>query len=212
MVPRLRIAGCAICGMARAISGACLAISAERSCVTWRAKAPNAIVINEYTLFPEHCRFELPDLYFGSSAASGLGWGAGAALGAKLASPNSPVMAVLGDGAYMFSNPAAVHHASALHDLPVLFVVMNNAMWGAVERSTLAMYPGGLASRSNDPSFVQLRKLPAFEKICEAAGGYGERVDDPAALPSALERAISIVKNEGRQALLNVICGPGGTA
>ena len=38
-------------------------------------------------------------------------------------------MAVVGDGAYMFSNPAAVHHASALHDLPVLFVVMNNAMW-----------------------------------------------------------------------------------
>src|SRR5262252_9014193 len=135
-----------------------------------RAKAPQTIVINEYTLFAEHCRFDEPDLYFGSSAASGLGWGAGAALGAKLARPDTPVMAVLGDGAYMFSNPAAVHHASALHDLPVLFVVMNNSMWGAVERSTLAMYPGGLAAKSNDPSFVQLHKLPAFEKICEAAG------------------------------------------
>ena len=177
-----------------------------------RAKAPQTIVINEYTLFAEHCRFDEPDLYFGSSAASGLGWGAGAALGAKLARPDTPVMAVLGDGAYMFSNPAAVHHASALHDLPVLFVVMNNSMWGAVERSTLAMYPGGLAAKSNDPSFVQLHKLPAFEKICEAAGGYGERVDDPAALPGALERAMSLVKNEKRQALLNVICGPGGSA
>jgi len=177
-----------------------------------RAKAPQTIVINEYTLFAEHCRFDEPDLYFGSSAASGLGWGAGAALGAKLARPDTPVMAVLGDGAYMFSNPAAVHHASALHDLPVLFVVMNNSMWGAVERSTLAMYPGGLAAKSNDPSFVQLHKLPAFEKICEAADGYGERVDDPAALPGALERAMSLVKNEKRQALLNVICGPGGSA
>jgi acetolactate synthase-1/2/3 large subunit len=177
-----------------------------------RAKDARTIVINEYTLYPEHCRFELPDLYFGSSSASGLGWGAGAALGAKLARPDSPVMAVVGDGAYMFSNPAAVHHASALHELPVLFVVMNNAMWGAVERSTRAMYPGGLAARSNDPSFVHLRNLPAFEKFCEAAGGYGERVDDPASLPSALERAISVVKDEKRQALLNVICGPGGTA
>jgi acetolactate synthase I/II/III large subunit len=177
-----------------------------------RAKQPQAIVINEYTLFPEHCRFERADLYFGSSSASGLGWGAGAALGARLARPHSPVMAVLGDGAYMFSNPAAVHHASALHDLPVLFVVMNNAMWGAVRRSTLAMYPGGLASTSNDPCFVALGKLPAFEQICEAAGGYGERVDDPASLPGALERAMSAVANERRQALLNVICGPGGTA
>jgi acetolactate synthase-1/2/3 large subunit len=177
-----------------------------------RAKDPHCIAINEYTLFPEHCRFEFPDLYFGSSSASGLGWGPGAALGAKLARPDSPVMAVVGDGAYMFSNPAAVHHASALHDLPVLFVVMNNAMWGAVERSTRAMYPDGLASRSNQPAFVQLGKLPAFEQICEAAGGYGERVEDPTALPDALERAISVVKNERRQALLNVICGPGGTA
>ena len=177
-----------------------------------RAKDRNCIVINEYTLFAEHCTFESPDLYFGSSSASGLGWGAGAALGAKLARPDSPVMAVLGDGAYMFSNPAAAHHASALHDLPVLFVVMNNSMWGAVERSTRAMYPDGLASRSNQPTFVQLGKLPAFEQICQAAGGYGERVEDPAALPDALQRAMSVVKNEKRQALLNVICRPGGTA
>jgi acetolactate synthase I/II/III large subunit len=177
-----------------------------------RAKGPHCIVINEYTLFPEHCAFEFPDLYFGSSSASGLGWGAGAALGAKLARPHSPVMAVIGDGAYMLCNPAAVHHASALHDLPVLFVVMNNAMWGAVQRSTLAMYPDGLASRSNEPCFVALGKLPAFEKICEAAGGYGERVEDAASLPGALERAMSVVKHERRQALLNVICGPGGTA
>jgi acetolactate synthase-1/2/3 large subunit len=177
-----------------------------------RAKEPHCIVINEYTLFPEHCTFDAPDLYFGSSSASGLGWGAGAALGAKLARPESPVIAVLGDGAYMFSNPAAAHHASALHDLPVLFVVMNNGMWGAVERSTRAMYPDGLASKSNDPPFVHLRKLPAFERICEAAGGYGERVEDAAALPAALERALAVVTNERRQALLNVICGPGGTA
>src|SRR6516225_4015210 len=177
-----------------------------------RAKDPHCIVINEYTLFLEQCTFELPDLYFGSSSASGLGWGAGAALGAKLARPERPVMAVLGDGAYMFGNPAAVHHASALHELPVLFVVMNNGMWGAVERSTLAMYPDGLAARSNEPPFVALQKLPAFEKICEAAGGYGERVEEPAALPAALERALTVVRNEKRQALLNVICGPGGTA
>jgi len=183
----------------------------RRHCVD-RAKDPHCIVINEYTLFLEQCTFELPDLYFGSSSASGLGWGAGAALGAKLARPERPVMAVLGDGAYMFGNPAAVHHASALHELPVLFVVMNNGMWGAVERSTLAMYPDGLAARSNEPPFVALQKLPAFEKICEAAGGYGERVEEPTALPGALQRAMSVIKDERRQALLNVICGPGGTA
>jgi acetolactate synthase I/II/III large subunit len=177
-----------------------------------RARDPRSIVVNEYTLFAEHCTFDEPDLYFGSSSASGLGWGAGAALGAKLARPDRQVIAVLGDGAYMFSNPAAVHHASTLHELPVLFVVMNNAMWGAVDRSTRAMYPDGRAAKSNDPPFVQLKQLPAFERICEAAGGYGERVEDPAALPAALDRALAVIANEKRQALLNVICGAGGTA
>jgi acetolactate synthase-1/2/3 large subunit len=177
-----------------------------------RAKTPSTIVINEYTLFPEYCSFESPDLYFGSSSASGLGWGTAAALGAKLARPERPVIAVVGDGAYMFSNPAAVHHASAMHDLPVLFVVMNNGMWGAVQRSTLAMYPDGLASKSNAQSFVSLGKLPAFERICESAGGYGARVEDAAELSGALERALAVVEKERRQALVNVICGPGGTA
>jgi acetolactate synthase I/II/III large subunit len=51
--------------------------------------------------------------------------------------------------------------------------------------------------------------LPAFEQVCAAAGGYGERVEDPAALPAAFERALHAVNVEKRQALLNVICrGP----
>jgi acetolactate synthase I/II/III large subunit len=171
-----------------------------------RAKDANAIVVNEYTLDLNHCAFEQPDLYFGSSAASGLGWGAGAALGAKTAAPGQTVVAVMGDGAYMFSNPAAVHHAAAMHDLPVLFVVMNNSRWNAVRRSTLAMYPGGRTSKSNTAPFMELGKLPAFEQICASAGGYGERVEVAAELPAAFERAMAVVRNERRQALLNVIC------
>lgn len=71
--------------------------------------------------------------------------------------------------------------------------------------------PAGLAAsitsfkRSNDASFTRLENLPAFEQICAAAGGYGERVEDPAELPADIQRALSVVKNEGRQALLNVI-------
>ena len=172
------------------------------------AMDPRAILVNEYTLRLDHCDFEHADSYFGSSSASGLGWGAGAALGAKLGAPERPVIAVVGDGAYLFSNPAAVHHAAALHELPVLFVVMNNAMWNAVRRFTVGMYPRGKAAKSNRSAFTRLDRLPAFEQICAAAGGYGERVDDPAQLPGAVERAMAVVANEKRQALLNVMCSP----
>ena len=173
------------------------------------ARDPNSILVNEYTLMPEHCPSTRPGGFFGSSPAAGLGWGAGAALGVKLADPDRQVVAVLGDGSYLFANPVAVHHAAAAHRLPVLFVVVNNAMWGAVRRATLGMYPQGEAARSNRPPFIDLEELPAFEQVCAAAGGYGERVDDPAALPGAFERALHAVTVEKRQALLNVICrGP----
>jgi acetolactate synthase I/II/III large subunit len=169
-------------------------------------KPEDAMLVNEYTLMPEHCGSNQPGSYFGSSTASGLGWGGGAALGAKLAAPDRLVIAVLGDGSHLFGNPVALHHAASVHNLPVLFVVMNNAMWGAVRRATLGMYPQGEAARSNKPPLIDLDELPAFEQVCAAAGGYGERVDDPAALPGALERAVRAVTVEKRQALLNVIC------
>jgi len=41
--------------------------------------------------------------------------------------------------------------------------------------------------------------------VCQAAGGYGERVEDPAEVPAALERALRIVQQEQRQALLNMV-------
>ena len=152
------------------------------------ARDPDSVLVNEYTLLPEHCPSTRPGSFFGSSPAAGLGWGAGAALGVKLAEPDRQVIAVLGDGSYLFSNPVAVHHAAAAHRLPVLFVVINNAMWGAVRRATLGMYPQGEAARSNQPPFIDLDELPAFEQVCAAAGGYGERVEDPADLPAASAR------------------------
>jgi acetolactate synthase-1/2/3 large subunit len=174
------------------------------------ARDPEGVIVNEYTLLPEHCPSTRAASFFGSSPAAGLGWGAGAALGVKLAEPDRQVVAVLGDGSYVVANPVAVHHASTLHRLPVLFVVVNNAMWGAVRRATLGMYPEGEAARSNRPPFIDLEDLPAFEQVCAAAGGYGERVEDPAELPAALGRALHAVIVEKRQALLNVICQGGG--
>ncbi len=174
------------------------------------ARDLQSTIVNEYTLLPEHCPSTRPGSFFGSSPAAGLGWGAGAALGVKLAEPEQQVIAVLGDGSYLFSNPVAVHHAAAVHRLPVLFVIVNNAMWGAVRRATLGMYPQGEAARSNRPPFIDLDELPAFEQVCAAAGGYGERVEDPAELPAAFKRAFHAVNIEKRQALLNVICQGGG--
>lgn len=169
------------------------------------AKDDNTLVFNEYTLNVEHCPFNKPGTFFASSTASGLGWGMGAALGGKLAAPEKTVIATLGDGSYLFSNPVTGHYASSDNDLPILTIVMNNGMWNAVRKATSMVYPDGAAAKSNTLLISELKGLPAFETICEASGGYGERVEDPAMLPAAIERALKHVR-AGRQALLNVIC------
>jgi acetolactate synthase-1/2/3 large subunit len=148
--------------------------------------------------------FTKPGSYFSHSPTGGLGWGLGAALGAKLASPDQTVIAVLGDGAYMFGNPTPAHYVAQANRLPFLTVILNNAMWGAVHRSTTTLYPGGYAARDNQTPLTFMEPSPGFEKVVEASGGYGELVEHPDQLPGALQRALKAVKTEGRQALLNV--------
>jgi len=88
--------------------------------------------------------------------------------------------------------------------LPVLYVIFNNARWAAVHRSTLGIYPKGYASETPFPPFATLEPSPRFEHVIQASGGHGERVNDPARLMPALERAMKVVRDEKRQALVNV--------
>jgi acetolactate synthase-1/2/3 large subunit len=168
-------------------------------------KGDDALVFNEYHVRPEHCRFERSGSYFAVSPAGGLGWSICAALGAKLAEPDRLVIAAIGDGGYIFANPTACHWVAEAHRLPILTVVFNNQMWGAVRNATLSMYGQGAAAQDAGRLLADLRPSPAFEKVIEAQGGYGEHVTDPRALPDALRRAVAMVRS-GRQALLNVVC------
>ena len=166
---------------------------------------PDAIVINEYSFRQEYCPLERPGSLFSVASAGGLGWGFPAALGAKLAAPERMVVAFLGDGAYMFANPTACHWVAEERGLPVLTIVYNNALYGAVRRATLDMYPNSTAATEDGRRLADLGRGPAFEHVVEAHRGHGERVEHPAQLPAALQRATAAVR-AGRQALVNVIC------
>ncbi|HEX9432275.1 MAG TPA: thiamine pyrophosphate-requiring protein [Burkholderiales bacterium] len=162
------------------------------------------ILINEYPTVLEEMTIKEPGRYFGNASAGGLGWGLGAALGAKLATPDKTVICALGDGAYMFGNPTAGHYVSEAMHLPVLFIIANNARWAAVHRSTLSTYPKGHAAEMKQPPFATLEPSPRFEHVIQASGGHGERVSEPKELMPVLERALKVVKEEKRQALVNV--------
>jgi acetolactate synthase-1/2/3 large subunit len=164
------------------------------------------IVVNEYDLDATQCTFTRPGSYFAAPPSGGLGWGLGAALGAKLAAPDHRVICCVGDGAYIFGSPTASHFVSRAYNLPVLFVVFNNRTWNAVKRAVQTYARDGWAVRTDSMPLTALEPSPDYEMICRASGGHGEKVEDPAALGDALRRGLRIVTEEKRQVVLNVIC------
>jgi acetolactate synthase-1/2/3 large subunit len=165
---------------------------------------PDAVIFNEYPLRADHCAREKPGTLFGLGPAGGLGWGFGAALGAKLAAPEKFVVATLGDGSYMFANPTAGHWVAGAHKIPVLIIVFNNSRYGAVRRATLSMFKDGAAGESDGRFLADLDPAPPYDLMAAAQGTYAQRIERPADVPDALHRAREAVMN-GRQALINVI-------
>lgn len=170
------------------------------------------LVINEYDLKAPYSEIRAPGNYFSVSPAGSLGWGVGAALGAKLAAPHKNVIAVVGDGAYIFNNPSACHMVSAMYQLPILVVVCDNGGWNAPLMATKAVHPKGWAVRSENFPLTRFTAQPVYEMFVQAYGGYGVSVKAPGELPDVLAQALKIVQEERRQAVVHVVCaGAGGS-
>jgi acetolactate synthase-1/2/3 large subunit len=166
---------------------------------------PDALIFNEYQLRIDHCPRTRPGTYFALSQAGGLGWSVGAALGARLAAPDRFVVAAIGDGGFIFANPTACHWAAQAHDLPILMVIFNNARYAAVRNATMSMFASGASGRENGLGLADLSPSPPFEKVAQAHGGFGARVEKPAELPGVLAAAREAVEKEKRHALVNVV-------
>lgn len=166
------------------------------------------ILIGEAVTSPLFPALDLhtPGSYFDMPPAGHLGWGLGAAIGAKFAAPDRTVIVAEGDGAYMFCVPTAAHFTAQKYGIAFLTVIYNNQAWNASLNTVRELYPDGVAEQSKNFPGCDLTPSPRFELTAEACGAYAERVEDPAELPAAFQRALRVVKEEKRQALLNVIC------
>ena len=180
----------------------------------WFSHCLNAIIDPDATIMREAPQLLLPYLaleneyaLFNAGAAGGLGWGLGAALGAKLGAPDRTLIAVEGDGSYMFNVPIAAHYVAMEMDLPFLTIIMNNRRWNEVRAATKHIYPTGSAITSNRRApLTHFDERLDLSKAVQAVGGHGEQVTHPSDLPEALRRALRMVKDERRQVVLDVIC------
>jgi len=167
----------------------------------------NTIVISEgishYHTICDHLQMDRPGSLFASGGGS-LGYSGGAAIGAKLARPEATVLALCGDGSYMFSVPSSVHWIARAYGTPFLTVIFNNRGWKSPKLSTLAVHPAGYASRANTLD-VSFDPPPDYAGIAAAAGGaLALSVRRPEDLAPALAAALQTVREEGRCAVVDV--------
>jgi acetolactate synthase-1/2/3 large subunit len=163
-----------------------------------------AVVFGELGVVPGAMRVNGPNRIFSNPHSGGLGWALPAALGAQLADRERLVIACIGDGSYMFANPTACHQIAEALGLPILTIIKNNGMWNAVRRSVINSYPDGVAAKANSMPLTSLEPAPDYGMVAAASRAYVERIEDGEDLPDALARAVAVIRNERRQAFLDV--------
>lgn len=164
----------------------------------------NSILLEETTPgagLKDQLRCTRPGSFFANPGSAG-GWAAGAAFGAKLAAPGRDVIAVCGDGFYMFGAPSVALWSAAHHRAPFLAVVYQNRSYSTGTVRLRQTYPDGYATRSGSEGGYFDPPID-FAREAEAAGAYGENVREPHEVGPALERGLEQTRR-GRPAVIAI--------
>jgi benzoylformate decarboxylase len=166
------------------------------------ALPPDAIVVDESITasidLARTVQFERAGDYVGARGG-GIGQALPGALGVKLAHPDRPVVALSGDGSAMYSIQAL--WTAAHHDLPVVFVILNNREYRILKHNmdTYRQRFGAKLDRGY-PNMDLVAPDLGFVDIARGLGVEGMRVSTPSELRPALVKALAA----GRPFLLDV--------
>jgi thiamine pyrophosphate-dependent acetolactate synthase large subunit-like protein len=122
-----------------------------------------------------------------------LGYGLPAAIGAKVADPQAPVVALLGDGGVMFTLAELATAADLAVPLPI--VVVDNSGYGEIRNEMIDR---------DDPVHAVTFRSPDFAAIGRAVGCHGVTLDGPAGLAEAVRSALAA----DRPTVLHLRCVP----
>jgi len=113
-----------------------------------------------------------------------LGFGMPAAIGAKLACPDKPVVAIAGDGAFMYT--ASDLATAVQHNVNIKVVICNSQGFEAIKRHQIRRFGRAVAYEHTSPS--------DFAQFAEAFGAEGLKIDSHEELPEALEKVLKTDK------------------
>lgn len=143
--------------------------------------------------------FDEPGSLLGITGGA-LGWGMGGALGVKLAAPNRPVVAVVGDGSSMMTVQALWTAANA--NIPVVYVICGNNAY-RVLKLNMNLYKTHILGEQSPQSRYIAMDFPSplnIAGIAEAMGVDSSRIHNPADIAPALTRAVAL----GKPAVLDI--------
>ncbi len=139
-------------------------------------------------------------VWIGTSGGS-LGWGVGAAIGAKLGRPELPVVLSIGDGSVMYS--ASAFWSMARYGVPVLTIVWNNYNYQTV-RNAFYRLQGSAAREEKYPGMFLGDPEIDFAMLAKSQGVPGERVTEPDQIAPAIRRGLDATKR-GEPYLVEVV-------
>jgi acetolactate synthase-1/2/3 large subunit len=122
-----------------------------------------------------------PRTFITSGGLGTMGFGFPAAIGAKVARPEVPVVDIAGDGSFMMTENSLA--TSVSEQIPVIVVILNNRMLGMV-----AQWQRHFFNRRY--SAVKLGNVPDFPKLAQAYGAEGLRVESLEEFSSSFEDAL----------------------
>lgn len=140
--------------------------------------------------------FKNPRSFLSSGGMGTMGFGMGAAAGAKIANPQAPVVLFTGDGCFRMDS--AEMATLVKYALPVLIIIFNNRTLGMLRQWQNFFYKARYCETDlND-------RCPDFVKLADAYGVNGFRVTDEASFLEALEKSASLLAI-GKPALIEAV-------
>ncbi|MEX2202423.1 MAG: sulfoacetaldehyde acetyltransferase [Dongiaceae bacterium] len=150
-----------------------------------KAMPKNAMVTTDIgnicSVSNSYLRFEKPRSFFAAMSFGNCGYAFPTAIGAKVAAPDRPAVAYVGDGAWGMSLQETL--TCVRENIPVTAVVFNNGQWGAEKKNQIDFY--------NDRYLGTNLENPSFAAVAKAMGADGIRVDAPDQIGDALKQATS---------------------
>ena len=142
-----------------------------------------------------YLRFDRPRSMFAAMSFGNCGYAFPTIVGAKVAAPERPAIAYVGDGAWGMSFGEL--QTCVREEIPVTAVVFNNGQWGAEKKNHVDFYANRFVG-------VNLDRQPSWAAVAEAMGARGRRIEKLSDVGPALREAAA-AQREGRTTVLEMM-------